>query len=482
MISIYEDTRNEFELANGRYRCLGAKKGMLGEGAFALVLHGEDTLTQERVAIKVGRANNRGGGKEITEGEWRLMSVLRHENVVQALAFWKTPAQVAKDVFYPSLVLEYCNGGTMSQLIEKMKYPVDEQEMKPLFSQLREGILYLHSKKIIHRDLKPENIMLHRTTAGLLLVKITDFGISKDTNNNFAQTFAGTEIYMAPEIRLRKTGAYTAKVDVWSFGAIVYEVMTGTRLRLRGDNPNAEDYITYDYDKLAECFSLELRNLVKACLNPKPDYRLPLDNKTLTSYLSIAKTVDLSKSSLSVVLSGVHESISPNQSSAAQDQVNPIDVERRALYGFIMSLANPDTNLLYRSVYTYAILADLATLLRIERFQHNLKRHLPKEYLNLYKNWILDLDARRKLIEKEPFEDKSAKVFIYDYAQLFFERASNLRASKHPDERREAKACAHAASQCLHAIAAFLDRSDCVNFDALSESVASLNEELALVD
>lgn len=68
---------------------------------------------------------------------------------------------------------------------------------------------------------------------------------------------------MAPEIRLRKTGAYTAKVDVWSFGAIVYEVMTGTRLRLRGDNPNAEDYITYDYDKLAECFSLELRNLVK---------------------------------------------------------------------------------------------------------------------------------------------------------------------------------------------------------------------------
>lgn len=52
-----------------------------------------------------------------------------------------------------------------------------------------------------------------------------------------------------------------------------------------------------------------------------------------------------------------------------------------------MSLANPDTNLLYRSVYTYAILADLATLLRIERFQHNLKRHLPKEYLNLYKNW-----------------------------------------------------------------------------------------------
>lgn len=184
MISIYEDTRNEFELANGRYRCLGAKKGMLGEGAFALVLHGEDTLTQERVAIKVGRANNRGGGKEITEGEWRLMSVLRHENVVQALAFWKTPAQVrwiwnglerieegdrvvhdlvewlvfveafywiderldgpshsqvAKDVFYPSLVLEYCNGGTMSQLIEKMKYPVDEQEMKPLFSQLREG-------------------------------------------------------------------------------------------------------------------------------------------------------------------------------------------------------------------------------------------------------------------------------------------------------------------------------------------------------
>jgi serine/threonine protein kinase len=94
MISIYEDLRNEFELSNGRYRCLGSKRGMLGEGSFALVLHGEDTLTQERVAIKIGRANNRGGGKEITEGEWRLMSDLQHENVVQALAFWKTPGQV----------------------------------------------------------------------------------------------------------------------------------------------------------------------------------------------------------------------------------------------------------------------------------------------------------------------------------------------------------------------------------------------------
>jgi serine/threonine protein kinase len=97
MISLHEDVRNEFELLNGRYRCSGARAGILGEGVFAVVLHGEDTLTQERVAIKVARANNRGGGptgKELTEAEWKIMSTLKHENVVQALGFWKTPAQV----------------------------------------------------------------------------------------------------------------------------------------------------------------------------------------------------------------------------------------------------------------------------------------------------------------------------------------------------------------------------------------------------
>lgn len=86
------------------------------------------------------------------------------------------------------------------------------------------GIECLHSNKIIYRDLKPENCLLD--TEGHL--KVADFGLSYKTEENEekAKSMCGTPEYLAPEILLSKTG-HDKTVDWWSFGAILYEMLTG---------------------------------------------------------------------------------------------------------------------------------------------------------------------------------------------------------------------------------------------------------------
>lgn len=96
------------------------------------------------------------------------------------------------------------------------------------FSQICLAVECIHTSKIIHRDLKPENVFLD--SAGI--IKVGDFGCSKalSTRKSIASTFAGTLDYMAPEM-LDENDAqkYTNKVDVWSLGVILYELIARYR-------------------------------------------------------------------------------------------------------------------------------------------------------------------------------------------------------------------------------------------------------------
>src|SRR5262249_27567748 len=100
--------------------------------------------------------------------------------------------------------------------------------------QLCEGLAEAHAKEIVHRDLKPANIFLTRASDGSQLVKILDFGISKwaqDLEQEGDLTHSGVVLgspkYMAQE-QFFAAGQVDARADVWSIGAIVYEMLTGS--------------------------------------------------------------------------------------------------------------------------------------------------------------------------------------------------------------------------------------------------------------
>lgn len=94
-----------------------------------------------------------------------------------------------------------------------------------MFAQLLEVLVMLQDNKIMHRDLKPDNLMITRDSQ----LKLIDFGFVKETN--YGKTMLGTPGYMAPEVHLGtfKERHYDNKVDIWSAGALFYQMLYGYR-------------------------------------------------------------------------------------------------------------------------------------------------------------------------------------------------------------------------------------------------------------
>jgi serine/threonine-protein kinase ULK/ATG1 len=119
------------------------------------------------------------------------------------------------------LVYEYCNGGTLADLI-RSQGPLPLNQALAYFQQLREAYRVLHAAHILHRDLKPGNILFHDG-----VVKLADFGFCKELGREreMTATMVGSPLYMSPEIL--KGLPYDARADVWSLGVIFYEMLCG---------------------------------------------------------------------------------------------------------------------------------------------------------------------------------------------------------------------------------------------------------------
>eukprot|EP01099_Mayorella_cantabrigiensis_P007206 TRINITY_DN627_c1_g1_i1.p1 TRINITY_DN627_c1_g1~~TRINITY_DN627_c1_g1_i1.p1 ORF type:complete len:443 (-),score=63.24 TRINITY_DN627_c1_g1_i1:404-1732(-) len=150
-----------------------------------------------------------------------MLCRLQHPNIVQLLGFCTSPT-------HQCLVTEYLQGGSLSENIVGMKTKGDRIEI-PLFlkiaSDISKGMLCLHTERIIHRDLKSANILVSSLSIDVAVcVKVADFGISTAHVNDREHTrYQGTFSYMAPEVF---SGSYTPKVDVYSFGMILWEMLT----------------------------------------------------------------------------------------------------------------------------------------------------------------------------------------------------------------------------------------------------------------
>lgn len=186
----------------------------LGRGGFSIVKKGKNKKSGEEVAIKcINKKNLKKDELQLLTREISIMQKLRHRSIIQLIDIFET----ASELF---LVLELVSGGELfDQIVERGSY--SESDAANLIRQVLEGIDYMHRHGVVHRDLKPENLLC----ASANVIKIADFGLSKDVESGNLQTSCGTPSYVAPEVLLG--GQYDNEVDIWSIGVITYVLLCG---------------------------------------------------------------------------------------------------------------------------------------------------------------------------------------------------------------------------------------------------------------
>uniref|UniRef100_A0A6B2L9G5 Protein kinase domain-containing protein n=1 Tax=Arcella intermedia TaxID=1963864 RepID=A0A6B2L9G5_9EUKA len=153
---------------------------------------------------------------EHTKAEKSILVKLEFPFLVKLHYAFQTPEKLY-------FVMDYINGGELFYHLQKEK-KFTEERVRFYAAEIVLGLEYLHTAGVIYRDLKPENLLL--TKEGHIVM--TDFGLSKEglhDRNDRTGTFCGTPEYLAPEILEGK--GYGKAVDWWSFGTLLYEMLTG---------------------------------------------------------------------------------------------------------------------------------------------------------------------------------------------------------------------------------------------------------------
>ena len=123
------------------------------------------------------------------------------------------------------IVSEVLKGGELFKRIIEAKC-FTEQQASIIVKQIMEGLNYMHQQMVTHRDLKPENILLVSDDPYDLSIRIADLGFAQKFEKDKSMNLVlGTPLYMSPELIRRQQ--YNEKVDVWSLGVIVYQLLCG---------------------------------------------------------------------------------------------------------------------------------------------------------------------------------------------------------------------------------------------------------------
>jgi serine/threonine protein kinase len=200
-------------------------QGVLGRGAMGCVVQAFDQLLGRRVALKLMKSGPPEALARFSR-EARAVARLQSEHVARVL-----DARVSSSG-QPYIAMEYLVGHTLATLIERQGAfsPVVAVEY---IAQACDALREAHSLSIIHRDIKPSNLFLAERRNGARLIKVLDFGISKGLGAGetaarltMAATIVGTPKYISPE-RLQGMEPVDARSDVWSLGAVLYELVSG---------------------------------------------------------------------------------------------------------------------------------------------------------------------------------------------------------------------------------------------------------------
>lgn len=251
--------------------------GPLGAGAMGEVYRARDTRLERDVALKVLPEELAGDEERLRrfEREAKTLASLNHPNVAQVFGI----DQVGDTCF---MAMELVPGEDLAARLSRGALPVDE--VLDVCQQIAEGVEAAHEAGVIHRDLKPANVVI--TPEGK--VKVLDFGLAKpagdgaggsSTTDSALTTeegrLLGTPTYMAPEQARGKP--IDKRVDVWAFGCVLYECLTGRRAfagETMGDVLAAVLERNPDWSAPPSSTPSRLRELLERCLRKDPQRRL----------------------------------------------------------------------------------------------------------------------------------------------------------------------------------------------------------------
>jgi len=261
----------------GSYEVLAA----LGAGGMGEVYRGRDTRLGREVAIKVlpaERLADESRRRRFVQ-EARAASALNHPNIV-------TIHEIESADGIDFIVMEYVAGQTLDRLVPKSGMPVSDALR--LAIPIADAVAAAHAKGIVHRDLKPANVIVSREG----MVKVLDFGLAKLAVEQGDETLAtetegvsaaltrsgmivGTAGYMSPE--QATGGKLDARSDIFSFGATLYEMVTGRRAFGRGSRAETLAALLQEEPKppssVVSNVPRQLERLIQRCLSKDPARR-----------------------------------------------------------------------------------------------------------------------------------------------------------------------------------------------------------------
>ena len=238
----------------------------LGSGGTAIVYKAIDTVLNREVTVKILQEQFTSNQKFVMRfrKEAQAIAALSHPNIVSVYDVG------CSDEGEPYLIMEYVEGKTLKEIINKMG-PLSLDRSLDYTHQILAGLNHAHSYGVIHRDIKPQNIMI--TPEGQ--VKIMDFGLAMnltDTTITYDTSVFGSVYYIAPEIAQKGSG--DARVDIYSTGIVLYEMLT-CQLPYTGDSPItiALQHVEGDYtpiDDIDEDIPYEVARIVDKAMSVNP--------------------------------------------------------------------------------------------------------------------------------------------------------------------------------------------------------------------